>query len=198
MESPRQISRVTLLNIILVLEGALLLCATIWSMLAQIPLAPALKLNAMQAMLGTASGIALATVSNLMFWLGKFPSFKLLYGLRDLVLKELAPAFADITWSDIILLSLASGFCEEVLFRGVLQNQFGLFGASVLFGIVHCPSLKYPHYGIWALIAGLGLGYLYQSTGSLWTPIIAHVVNNILGLFVLKTIGRRLLASKAQ
>ena len=196
METPRAISRITLLNIILVMEGLLLLFATVWSQLAEIVLAPHLSLTSKDVLLGTALGVGLAIGSNLLFWMGKFHFFKWLAPLRDMILRDLAPSFADITAQDIFLISLASGFCEEVLFRGVLQDQFGLLGASAMFGLVHSPSLKHPHYGLWALVAGLLLGLLYQSTGSLWAPIIAHVVNNILGLMVLKSLGRRATASK--
>jgi membrane protease YdiL (CAAX protease family) len=183
------------MNIVLVMEGALLLIATIWSQLAEIQLTPHLIPDWMHLLMGIAVGVALASLSSLLFWLGKFPAFKVLAGLRELVLNELAPVFAHITLADVIVIAIASGFCEEIMFRGVLQDQFGLLGASFMFGIMHSPSFRYPQYGIWAFAAGILLGLLYQSTNTLWTPIFAHIINNVLGLLVLRWIGIRQSAS---
>jgi membrane protease YdiL (CAAX protease family) len=179
------------------MEGSLLLLATIWSKISAIEVAPHLVLHLNHILLGTAVGIGLSCASSILFWLGKFPALKWLGAMREMILNDLAPFFSTITLTDVMLLAAASGFCEEVLFRGVIQEQFGLMGASVLFGLVHTPSLRYPQYGIWAMTAGILLGWLYQYTNSLWTPIFAHIVNNILGLLILRWFGKRATQTQA-
>jgi hypothetical protein len=94
--------------------------------------------------------------------------------------------FATFTVPDIILVAAASGFCEEVFFRGVIQSQFGLFGAAAFFAIFHCPSLRHLPYGLWALTAGLFLGGLLTFTHSLWTPILAHSISNLIVLIFMR------------
>jgi membrane protease YdiL (CAAX protease family) len=41
-------------------------------------------------------------------------------------------------------------------------------------------------YASWTFIAGLFLGWLYQSTGCLWTPIVAHFTSNLIVLIVFR------------
>jgi membrane protease YdiL (CAAX protease family) len=178
------------------MEGSLLALSTIWMHLSTIDLLPHLRLHFMHVLMGAAVGVGLASGGTLLFWLGKFSAFQWLAGLRHAIVEDLAPKFACITAGDIIALSLASGFCEEIMFRGVLQDQFGLLGASVLFGVLHVPSLRYPQYGIWALTAGFLLGGLYEFTHSLWVPISAHTINNLLGLAMLRWIGTHPTESK--
>lgn len=187
---PKTIDRVTLLNMVLIMEGVLLLIATAWSWLREIPLAGTLIPTGHGLLLGTASGIALSISGSSIYWLAKFKIFKWLGGIRELIAKELAPLFSTITLFDVLLVAVTSGFCEEIFFRGVLQQQFGILSASIMFGFLHSPSLRYPQYGIWAFVAGLFLGWLYDYTGNLWAPIVAHIVNNIIGLLLLRYIAR--------
>ena len=187
----KTINRATLINMVLVMEGVLLLIATVWSQVREIPMITALVPTSQGLLLGTASGIALSLSGLMIFWLAKYKVFKWLGGIRELLTKELGPLFSTVTLGDVILIAVASGFCEEIFFRGVLQQQFGIVSASIMFGFLHSPSLRFPQYGIWAFVAGLFLGWIYQITGNLWTPIIAHIVNNILGLLLLRYIGRQ-------
>jgi uncharacterized protein len=53
--------------------------------------------------------------------------------------------------------------------------------SSVLFGFEHSLWLA-------GIVAGLAYAWLYRASGSLWPPIIAHAVTNlVLGLWVLNT-----------
>jgi membrane protease YdiL (CAAX protease family) len=84
--------------------------------------------------------------------------------------------------------------CEELFFRGVLQRYLGetfsttgaILGAGVLFGLVHLPSyLAYSALGaavslFVVFVVGLGFGYLYERTGSLWVAVGVHGVYNAL------------------
>ena len=78
---------------------------------------------------------------------------------------------AEITW-----LALASGFAEELFFRGAMQPVLGLLITSVIFGAVHVgPKPVFLAWTTWALVMGLLLGVIFELTGVLWGPVLAHV-----------------------
>ena len=104
----------------------------------------------------------------------------------ELIEKLMRPLFSKFSLPEIILVSIASGFCEEVFFRGVLQSVLGIYMASAIFGFCHFAGWKYFFYVIWAGLAGLLFGYVLIATGSLWPAIIAHVVNNFVSIIYLR------------
>lgn len=73
---------------------------------------------------------------------------------------------------------------EEIVFRGILYNilnkRMGLIAAAVIssatFGILHGATFFQT-----ALI-GFILAVLYQVTGTLWVPVMAHALNNLYAL----------------
>lgn len=107
----------------------------------------------------------------------------------DLFENILAPTFKNLKSFDVIVLSLTSGFCEEIFFRGLLQPRVGILAASIAFGLLHLPGFKYWFYAAWATLSGVILGLLFIYTGSLWVPIVAHATNNITGMFLLKKLN---------
>lgn len=183
MES-RSIDRITLLNITLFVEAFLLLTATFWSQFASIQLAPALGWDNRHAAYGAAAGLGIAATGVVLFWMGRVA--KPLERLREIVIKQIAPIFAGLRFGDLLLIAAVSGFCEEVLFRGVMQQQFGLLPTSLIFGLFHCPSLRHLSYGLWAFCGGLFLGWLYIISGNLWAPIMAHCLSNALSLMFIR------------
>ncbi len=97
-----------------------------------------------------------------------FASFR---ELKAVITRYLGPVTAPMA----IYLSLITSFGEEILFRGAMQPFAGLVLTSVLFGLLHMGQKGVVSaWSIWALIAGLLLGWIYEDTGSLWPPIIAH------------------------
>ena len=61
---------------------------------------------------------------------------------------------AEITW-----LALASGFAEELFFRGAMQPVLGLLITSVIFGVVHVgPKPVFFAWTTWAFVMGLCWG----------------------------------------
>lgn len=82
---------------------------------------------------------------------------------------------------DLILLSLLPAIVEEMFFRGLLQSFFGIFFSSLIFAMLHWGFVKKLWiYGVHALIISLFFGWLYLTTGSLLTTVIAHFTNNFL------------------
>ncbi|RXK50156.1 CPBP family intramembrane glutamic endopeptidase [Halorientalis pallida] len=84
--------------------------------------------------------------------------------------------------------------CEEALFRGVVQQYLGevmssagaILGAGVLFAVLHLPSYLTYSTG-WVVVmvtivfvVGLGFGYSYERTGSIWVPVGLHGLYNAL------------------
>src|SRR5262245_24581829 len=94
-------------------------------------------------------------------------------------------------WS-IVALGLIAGLGEEVLFRAALQDWIGVIWASILFGLAHSGTARLHEglsvgkvsYLLAAVIAGVLLGWLYQSVGLLGS-MSAHAGFDIAILFVL-------------
>ncbi|MBY0358410.1 MAG: CPBP family intramembrane metalloprotease [Candidatus Obscuribacterales bacterium] len=179
-----EISRQTLLSLTITIEALLLLTATAWRFFGNIQLAPSLALSREAVIIGVLVGLGIAAVSWFCYFLGKY--LRLFSGLRKFSKNFLAPLVLTLSWQDIIIMSLVSGFCEEILFRGIMQKETNLFTASIAFGIFHDPSLQQKTYVLSAMIAGLVLGMAYMKTGNLWTPIIAHILHNAISLLLLR------------
>ncbi|GAB4216090.1 MAG: hypothetical protein OHK0013_42210 [Sandaracinaceae bacterium] len=96
---------------------------------------------------------------------------------------EFRAALEGASNGDILLLALASGVAEELLFRGALQPALGLLGTSLLFGAVHfVPTRNLAPWSAWAAAMGLLLGLLYERTGSIAGCVLAHVAINAINL----------------
>lgn len=82
--------------------------------------------------------------------------------------------FGNRTVWQIALLSLFVSICEELLFRGAIQHAWGPYWTSILFAAIHFRYLQ--HWLMTGLVFSIsyGLGWIYEHTGSLWTPVIAH------------------------
>src|SRR5262245_37284042 len=100
---------------------------------------------------------------------------------------ELRPFARSLDATGILVLALLSAAGEELLFRGLLQPWMGLLPQALLFGLVHqMPGPSRWTWVAWALVVGLALGALYEVTGSLLGPIVAHALINGLNLHFLK------------
>jgi len=75
---------------------------------------------------------------------------------------------------------------EEVFFRGFvytgLRRKYGVKNgillSSLFFGLTHGIPWQIPY----AFVAGIILAYVYEKTGSLYSPILLHVINNSLSV----------------
>jgi len=84
---------------------------------------------------------------------------------------------------ECVALGLASGIAEEAFFRGALQPSLGWLLASLVFGLVHfAPRRDLLPWTGFAFGAGMLLGALFEVTGNLVAPVVAHVVINAVNL----------------
>jgi|GEM_PF-1824993 len=105
--------------------------------------------------------------------------------------EALSPIIKKLSLVDVVLVSVVSGFCEEVFFRGLLAVKVGIIISSLAFGLLHVPTGKDGKvwfYAIWATLSGAFLAWLFLYFGNLWITIVAHVVNNIIGMMLLQRI----------
>jgi len=104
---------------------------------------------------------------------------------RDLA-RVLAEVIGRLDWPRCLLLAALSGVAEEAFFRGALQPRIGLLAASVLFALAHfVPRRELIAWSIFSLAAGLLFGVLFEATGNLVAPIVAHAGINAVNLWLL-------------
>lgn len=85
----------------------------------------------------------------------------------------------------IAVMSLIVAFCEELLFRGAVQHAWGPYWTSILFAAIHVRYLR--HWLMTGMVFGIsyGLGWIYDSAGTLLCPIFAHfLIDFIMGLIL--------------
>lgn len=100
------------------------------------------------------------------------------------------PLFAPCSIAELGLISLAAGFGEEVLFRGLLQSVFtdlwgvwlGIGAASFVFGLMHLIT---PTYFVLAALLGVYLGGAWWLEGNLLGVIVAHALYDFVALVYL-------------
>ncbi len=90
----------------------------------------------------------------------------------------------------IFVMAVLPAVGEELLFRGLLQNQLkGLFGnrhVAVWLGALIFSAVHFQFYGfVGRALLGLWFGYLYERSGSLRWPIWAHFFHNGFTLLLL-------------
>lgn len=90
--------------------------------------------------------------------------------------------------ANIVLIAIAAPIIEETLFRGLLfsslRTYFGLWTAIVISAAVF-SALHFELIGfVPRLTLGIGLGYLYVKTGSLFPSIGLHGLNNFVAVIL--------------
>lgn len=91
--------------------------------------------------------------------------------------------------ADVVLVALASGIPEELLFRGALipasfPDWRGVLIAAVIFGALHNSGGRNPAFALWAGAVGAVYGAAYVATGNIWVPAVAHAAANMASAFV--------------
>ncbi len=85
-----------------------------------------------------------------------------------------------------VILVMAPAVLEEFCFRGVVCGRLARFNrtaavivSSILFSLMHMTVDQIP----FAFAAGLLMGYVYLRTGSIWSSVLIHAVNNGFAFF---------------
>ncbi|MEO0475654.1 MAG: CPBP family intramembrane glutamic endopeptidase [Planctomycetota bacterium] len=94
----------------------------------------------------------------------------------------------------IISAVILAPLLEEILYRGIFQTSLlrvfrgrrwpALIIASAVFAVIHLSVTPW-HGLIMLFVVGLVFGYVYERTGSLLTPILAHAVFNAANIALL-------------
>lgn len=84
---------------------------------------------------------------------------------------------------NFVVMAIMAGFCEEILFRGVIQKglqrffknyHIAIWITALIFSLIHMEFEGC----IARMVLGAIFGYLYVFTGNLWIPIITHAFYN--------------------
>ena len=88
---------------------------------------------------------------------------------------------------NVFMVAVLPALGEELLFRGVIQRIFtnmtknyhwGIWIAAFIFSAIHIQFYGF----IPRFLLGAMFGYLLVWTGTIWVPILAHFVNNTMGV----------------
>jgi len=110
------------------------------------------------------------------------------------------PMFEGLSFVEIAAISVAAGFGEEVLFRGLVQGGLAawfdvpqgwvlaLVMASVVFGVCHWLNLTYA---VLAAAVGIYLGGLFLLVDNLVAPMVTHGLYDFIAIIYLTRPSRR-------
>lgn len=87
----------------------------------------------------------------------------------------------------IIVVAVLAGISEEFLFRGTIQSIIGkavknqhlvIWIAAIIFSAIHMQFYGF----LPRMLMGAYFGYLLLYTRSIWVPVLAHFVNNLISV----------------
>lgn len=88
----------------------------------------------------------------------------------------------------VIQIVVAAATVEELAMRGYTMGNlrkygdlFAIIASAIVFGLIHGNLVQIP----FALVAGLGIGYLTVKTDSLWTGVLVHAGNNLFSVVIM-------------
>ncbi len=91
-------------------------------------------------------------------------------------------------WRSFLVIAIAPGICEELLFRGLMPRFFEKYGMKVnivltalLFAAFHLDPFRF----LPVFLLGMLLGYLTLRSGSIVNSMISHAINNSLALIMI-------------
>jgi hypothetical protein len=103
--------------------------------------------------------------------------------IRSRIREVFGRTIARLALWQIVVISIAAGVGEEVLFRGVLQPRLGLVVSSLLFGLLHPLT---PSYALITAGLSLYLGWLFERADNLFVPIIVHGLYDLLAFVIFR------------
>ena len=91
-------------------------------------------------------------------------------------------------WQQFLVIAVAPGICEELMFRGFLMRFFesgsrrtAVVVSAILFAAFHLDPFRF----VPVLLLGFLLGYLTIRSGSIYHSMLSHIINNGLALLLL-------------
>lgn len=85
----------------------------------------------------------------------------------------------------VLAVAVAPALLEEFVFRGAILGgllkygkAFAIFTSALLFGLMHGNLVQIP----FAFLAGLIIGFVVVETGSFWSGVIIHFINNLMSV----------------
>lgn len=95
--------------------------------------------------------------------------------------------FQSLSVPKIIFLTALIAISEEILFRGVIQANWGIWVASLIFAVIHVRYLSHWYLFLNIVLLSLFIGLLFERTESLLATIVMHfVIDLLLGLYLNK------------
>lgn len=107
------------------------------------------------------------------------------FEFKDRIVKPLANELDRVSAG---VVAVCAGIGEELFFRGLLQEEFGIVAASVAFSFLHFgPAVKkYLFIAVLYCLIGGYFGAIYQLAGTIWVPIVTHVVYDYFALLYMR------------
>jgi membrane protease YdiL (CAAX protease family) len=169
--------RETVILLAILVEGGLLLLATVLGWAFDRPPLRELSWNTTGVLEGVAAALPMLAV----FFLTQRWPVGPLRRLRRFVEEVIRPVLAPCTVIDLLGISALAGLGEELLFRGTMQGvlstwldwRLALALASLLFGLLHAVTFTYAAL---ATLAGLYLGLASHYTDNLLVAVVAHAL----------------------
>ena len=89
----------------------------------------------------------------------------------------------SVLFANLLAMAIVPAVCEELFFRGALlswlKNSFGKKHLAVWLSAIIFSAIHVQFFGFLPrMLLGAYFGYLFLWTGSLWTAIVAHFLNN--------------------
>lgn len=174
----------SLLRLALVFYGALLAAALAWAWLDGRPLLFASAEDAQRGVRPLRDAAAGAALGLLVVLLSGWFTRATRAGER--LARALAQLLGRRSLGECVALAVVSGVAEEAFFRGAMQPRLGLVATSLLFALAHfAPRRDLLPWSLFSLAAGFALGALFEATGNLVAPVVAHAVVNAINLRLL-------------
>ncbi|MBX9941402.1 MAG: CPBP family intramembrane metalloprotease [Candidatus Obscuribacterales bacterium] len=200
IEIPSSFNADTVFIMTVLVETGLLLLSTLWLNLASFDSKALYLDNPFSAEVlrqtlsyGLCAGLAVSCLNIILmiFSLNPKNNIYLFRSFRDLIFREMMPLFGGMTLFKVCFLAFISGVSEEIFFRGVLEAKVGSLNANLCFALAHFPRLYYFPYAAWAGLVGMLMSYLKVKTGNLLTPMICHMVINLISIWLLTKLANK-------
>lgn len=145
--------------------------------------------------LGLRAPSAMGSFGGVWIWLSAF-SLSLIYQIIITPYIDFVPTLVELEgkleamspFTKFFLIALTPGICEEILFRGFalrpLEKRLGAKWAVIItaiaFSLMHLDVVRL----IPTFLLGIAFGYVAVKTKSIYPPIVLHVLNNSVAIFL--------------